>query len=75
MARANDIDCGALGAMRATRPASPIAAGPFDISPSSGAAANSTLPDALITGLLVGYPVLATVVALVVGLSLSGPVA
>ena len=32
-----------------------------------------TLPDALITGLLVVYPALATVVAVIVGLYLSGP--
>jgi hypothetical protein len=53
--------------------ASHVAAGPF------GAALakdenETTLSDALITGMLVVYPVVATVVAVIVGLALSGPV-
>ncbi len=54
--------------------ASRLGAGPFDIS-SERENETTTLPDALITGMLVVYPVLATVVAVMVGLVLSGPVA
>jgi hypothetical protein len=59
---------------QAIEPASPIAAGPFDLPCASRNDEAASLPDALITGLLVVYPALATVVALIVGLSLAGPV-
>jgi hypothetical protein len=54
--------------------ASRLAAGPFGISSAERENETTTLPDALITGMLVVYPVLATVVAVMVGLVLSGPV-
>ena len=57
------------------KPASRLAAGPFDVSSAKRENETTTLPDALITGLLIVYPALATVVAIVVGLFLSGPVA
>jgi hypothetical protein len=70
-------DDGFLGGLRAAGPArAPLAgvsAGPFDVS-GDDAATGMSVSDALITGLLVAYPVLATVVALIVGISLSGPV-
>ncbi len=62
------------GVQRSDRPATvAIAAGPFDL-PSPRAASEPTLSDALLTGLLVVYPVIATVCAVVVGLSIAGPV-
>ena len=51
-----------------------IAAGPFDVSSAKRENETMSLPDALITGLLIVYPALATVVAVVVGLSLSNPI-
>ena len=59
-----------ISADSASRPG----AGPFDISSAERENETTTLPDALITGMLVVYPVLATVVAVMVGLSLSHPV-
>ena len=56
------------------KPVSRLAAGPFDVSSAKRENEAMTLPDALITGLLVVYPALATVVAVIVGLYLSGPV-
>lgn len=58
-----------------SRPASRLAAGPFDVSSDSGENEAASLPDALITGMLVIYPAVATVVAVMVGLVLAGPVA
>jgi hypothetical protein len=58
----------------AAKPASRLAAGPFDISPAARDNETTTVPDALITGLLIIYPALATVVAVIVGLFLSNPV-
>lgn len=52
-----------------------IVAGPFDVPATNRAGGGPSLSDALITGLLVVYPVLATVAAVVVGLSIAGPVA
>lgn len=46
------------------------AAGPFE--PPAPRRADSTLGDALVTGLLVIYPTFATVAAIIVGLVLSG---
>jgi hypothetical protein len=67
---------GSLRAAEATvKPASCLAAGPFDVSSAERENQATTLPDALITGLLIVYPALATAVAIVVGLFLSGPVA
>jgi hypothetical protein len=60
-----------ISANSASRPG----AGPFDISSAERENETTTLPDALITGMLVIYPVLATMVAVMVGLVLSGPVA
>ncbi|MEP9385915.1 hypothetical protein [Mesorhizobium sp. KR9-304] len=75
----NNTNYGLSGGLRtadaASRPASRLAAGPFDISSAARANETTSLPDALITGMLVVYPVLATVVAVMVGLVLSGPVA
>ena len=50
-----------------------VVAGPFDVPQRTSG--GPSLADALITGLLVVYPVLATVAAVVVGLSIAGPVA
>jgi hypothetical protein len=50
-----------------------VAAGPFDVSAAKRDSETMTLPDALITGMLIVYPALATVVAVVVGLYLSSP--
>jgi hypothetical protein len=58
----------------AVKPASRLAAGPFDVSPAGRENQTTALSDALITGLLVIYPALATVVAVVVCLFLSNPV-
>ncbi|HEY6631582.1 MAG TPA: hypothetical protein VIZ90_09035 [Rhizobiaceae bacterium] len=58
----------------AARPASRLAAGPFEAAVTRDEN-GSTLPDALITGMLILYPVAATVVAAIVGVSLAGPVA
>ena len=71
----NDGFSGSLRAADVTaKPASRLAAGPFDVSSAERENQATTLPDALITGLLVVYPALATAVAIVVGLFLSGPV-
>ena len=59
-------------ASAAAKPASRLAAGPFEATTKDENEA--TLPDALITGMLVVYPVVATVVAAMVGLVLAGPV-
>lgn len=56
-----------------SEPPSRVAAGPFDLA-GEHIDGSQSLSDALTTGLLIIYPVLATVVALLVGLSLSGPV-
>jgi hypothetical protein len=58
----------------AAKPASQLAAGPFDVSSANRENETMTLPDALITGLLIVYPALATVVAVVVCLFLSNQV-
>ena len=50
-----------------------VAAGPFDIA-SARREREAALADALITGMLVVYPVLATAVAVMVGLAFAGPV-
>jgi hypothetical protein len=67
----NIVDRGFSSGLPQAKPASRLAAGPFDVSPEHEDGA-STVADALITGLLVVYPAIATVVAVVVGLSLSG---
>jgi hypothetical protein len=71
-------DRGLSGGLRpadaASRPASRLAAGPFDISAATRGNETASLADALITGMLVVYPVVATVVAVMVGLVLSGPI-
>jgi hypothetical protein len=59
----------------AAKAAARLPAGPFNVSPERSENSPMTLPDALITGLLVVYPVVATVVAVIVGLALSGRVA
>jgi hypothetical protein len=78
MAYQNNTNSGFSGSLRAadaaSKPASRLAAGPFDVSGASRENETASLPDALITGMLVVYPVLATVVAVMVGLSLSHPV-
>lgn len=51
-----------------------VSAGPFDV-PAKRRGEGPALSEALITGLLVVYPVLATVAALAVGLSFAAPVA
>ena len=53
-------------------PVSPLLAGPFDVPPEREGQ-SVTVADALIAGMLVIYPAIATVVAVVVGLVLSGP--
>lgn len=77
MTHKQEIDGGFLGSLRAAEtvrePASRMAAGPFEVAQAE-AGGGMTLPDALITGLLIVYPALATVVALVVGMSFSGVV-
>ncbi len=51
-----------------------LAPGPFDLaSARRETGKDDALANALITGMLVVYPVLATVVAVMVGMSLSGP--
>ena len=76
--RNNTTNSGLSGSLRvanaAAKPASRLAAGPFDVSSATRENETTTLADALITGLLVVYPVLATVVAVMVGLFLSIPV-
>ena len=62
-------------ASAAPEPVSRLAAGPFDIASAQRENQATTLSDALITGLLVVYPAVATAVAVVVGLSLSAPIA
>lgn len=51
-----------------------VAAGPFEVSEVRAADETNSLSGALLTGLLVVYPLLATVAAVVVGLTLSGRV-
>ena len=78
MAHQNDTmnSSGSLrAASAAPEPVSRLAAGPFDIASAQRENQTTTLSDALITGLLIVYPALATVVAVVVGLSLSAPIA
>lgn len=66
---------GGLHAANAPAPASSrLAPGPFDVSGAKRDSEATTVADALITGLLIVYPALATVVAVVAGLYLSGPV-
>ena len=62
-------------ASAAPEPVSRLAAGPFDVSSARRENQTTTLSDALVTGLLVVYPAVATAVAVVVGLSLSAPIA
>jgi len=57
------------------KPGVQLAAGPFDVSPQRSENMATTLSDALITGLLIVYPVAATVVAVMVGLFLARPLA
>lgn len=67
---------GTLRAARKTsKPVPGLAAGPFDVSSAQRESQATTLSDALITGLLIVYPAVATAVAVVVGLSLSAPIA
>jgi hypothetical protein len=63
---------GGLHAANGPMAASSLVAGPFEAKRENE---TMTLPDALITGLLIVYPALATVVAVVAGLYLSGPTA
>jgi hypothetical protein len=60
---------GLKAADTAARTAVRVAAGPFEASPPRGSAPRMTMPDALITGLLVIYPVLAIVAVVIIGLS------
>ncbi len=53
----------------AARTAVRVAAGPFEASPSQGSAPRMTMSDALVTGLLVIYPVVAIVAVVIIGLS------
>ena len=62
-------------ASAAPKPVSRLAAGAFDVSSARRENQTTTLSDALVTGLLVVYPAVATAVAVVVGLSLSAPIA
>jgi hypothetical protein len=77
MAYQSDTNGSHSGSLRAAsaaaKPASRLAAGPFEAALTKDEN-ETTLPDALITGLLVVYPVVATVVAAMVGLVLAGPV-
>ncbi|MBX3584726.1 MAG: hypothetical protein KF810_22860 [Rhizobiaceae bacterium] len=57
----------------ATRLATQLAAGPFD--PARGESDAMPMRDALLTGLLVIYPVFATVAVIAIGLFLSAPLA
>ncbi len=59
----------------AVRPSVQIAAGPFDVPTERRSTETMTVADALVTGLLVIYPVLATVAVIAVGLFLSAPIA
>jgi hypothetical protein len=78
MAYQNNTNSGFSSSLRAadsaSKPSSRLAAGPFDVSSASRENETASLPDALITGMLVVYPVVATVVAAMVGLVLAGPV-
>lgn len=70
----NTIHSGSLrAASAAAKPASRLAAGPFEAAVAKDDNA-TPMSDALITGMLVVYPVVATVVAAMVGLALAGPV-
>lgn len=79
MAYGNDKTADRFGGLVAANSAaaglSPLAAGPFDVSAARRDSETMTLSDALITGMLIVYPALATVVAVVVGLYLSSPAA
>ena len=78
MAHQNDtmnISGSLRAASAAPKPVSSLAAGPFDVSSAQRENQATTLSDALVTGLLIVYPAVATAVAVVVGLSLSAPVA
>jgi hypothetical protein len=70
-----DFFGGLSAADSAAKSAARIAAGPFDVSPGHGEDRIMTLPDALITGMLIVYPVVATAVAVMVGMALSAPAA
>ncbi|MBL8580140.1 MAG: hypothetical protein JNK47_23315 [Mesorhizobium sp.] len=59
----------------AARSSVQLAAGPFDVPNERRSAETMTLADALLTGLLVIYPVLATVAVIAIGLFLSAPIA
>ncbi len=76
MANVNKIEGGFSGGLHTAASAvsmRQLAAGPFDISAVDRESDTITLPDALITGLLIIYPTVATVVAVMVGLALIGP--
>lgn len=78
MAYRNKVEGGFSGGLRANVPARAtrqLAAGPFDVSAVSTSSASMTLADALITGLLIIYPTVATVVAIMVALTMLNPVA
>ena len=78
MAYRNKVEGGFSGGLRADAPARAtrqLAAGPFDVSAVSASSASMTLADALITGLLIIYPTVATVVAIMVALTMLNPVA
>lgn len=59
----------------AARSSVQLAAGPFDVPTERHSAETMSLADALVTGLLVIYPVLATVTVVAIGLFLSAPIA
>ena len=78
MAHQNDtmnISGSLRAASAAPEPVSRLAAGPFDIASAQRENLARTLSDTLITGMLIVYPAVATAVAVVVGLSLSAPIA
>ena len=78
MAHQNDRmnNSGSLRAAKAAvKTVSRLEAGPFGVSSAQLENQATRLSDALITGLLIVYPAVATAVAVVVGLSLSAPVA
>lgn len=50
-----------------------LVAGPFDASHAKAGNRENALSGALVTGVLVVYPVLATVAAIIIGLSLAAP--
>jgi len=59
----------------AARSSVQLAAGPFDVPTERRSTETMTMTDALLTGLLVIYPVLATVAVIAIGLFLSAPIA